>query len=99
MEKDNSSAAGAAPSEAIEQLRSHQQQLDMDGVIVGVSRQAIEEVLAYIKSLLSARDVALEEAAKVAEQVRDDARRTHDDSWREATGRIVGRIRALKSST
>ncbi len=30
---------------AIIELRSHQTQLDMDGVMVGVSRQALEEVL------------------------------------------------------
>jgi len=31
---------------AIEQLRDHQLQLDMDGIMVGVSRQALDEVLA-----------------------------------------------------
>ena len=30
---------------AIEALREHQQQLDHDGVMVGVSRQALDEVL------------------------------------------------------
>lgn len=33
---------------AIEQLTNHQTQLDMDGVMVGVSRQALEEVLSAL---------------------------------------------------
>ena len=36
------------PIAAIEQLTMHQQQLDMDGVFVGVSRQALDELLAYV---------------------------------------------------
>ncbi len=36
------------PAEAIEQLRNHQQQIDEDGTFVGVSRQALDEVLAYL---------------------------------------------------
>lgn len=35
------------PKGAIENLKTHQQQLDMDGVIVGVSRQALEELLEW----------------------------------------------------
>lgn len=42
--------ADAFPAAAIENLRNSQQQLDMDGIIVGVSRQAIEEVLAYVEA-------------------------------------------------
>jgi len=38
------------PTLAIDQLRNHQTQLDMDGVMVGVSRQAIDEVLTYLAS-------------------------------------------------
>ena len=34
--------------EAINQLREHQQQLDADGIMVGVSRQALDEVLEYV---------------------------------------------------
>jgi hypothetical protein len=37
------------PDAAIEQLTNHQQQLDQDGVMVGVSRQALEEVLEWLK--------------------------------------------------
>lgn len=33
---------------AIEELKMHQTQLDMDGVMVGVSRQALEELLAHV---------------------------------------------------
>lgn len=36
------------PREAIKQLKEHQQQLDADGVRVGVSRQALEEVLEHL---------------------------------------------------
>lgn len=38
---------------AIDQLRNHQTQLDMDGIQVGVSRQAIDEVLAGLDAALS----------------------------------------------
>ena len=33
---------------AIEELKTHQTQLDMDGVMVGVSRQALEELLEHV---------------------------------------------------
>ena len=36
------------PDEAIKSLREHQQQLDEDGIMVGVSRQAVHEVLNYL---------------------------------------------------
>lgn len=45
------SSVGDKPNGAIKQLETHQDQLDMDGVMVGVSRQALDEVLAYIKAL------------------------------------------------
>jgi len=41
-------------SKASDNLRDHQQQLDMDGVMVGVSRQAVEEVLAELAKLREA---------------------------------------------
>ena len=50
-------------SEATEQLRNHQTQLDMDGIMVGVSRQAIDECL-YEIDLQAARIAALEDALK-----------------------------------
>ena len=37
--------------DAEKQLREHQTQLDVDGVMVGVSRQALDEVLARIAEL------------------------------------------------
>ena len=43
-------------SEAIEQLKNHQKQLDADGVMVGVSRQALDEVLDRIAELESKLD-------------------------------------------
>lgn len=39
---------------AVDVLRDHQHQLDADGVMVGVSRQAIDEVLAERETLLTA---------------------------------------------
>lgn len=42
------------PVEAIKNLADHQQQLDMDGCMVGVSRQALDETLAYITGINSA---------------------------------------------
>jgi hypothetical protein len=40
--------------EAENQLLNHQRQLDADGCMVGVSRQAIDEVLAEIERLRAA---------------------------------------------
>lgn len=37
------------PHEPICHLMTHQQQMDADGTMVGVSRQALEEVLAVFK--------------------------------------------------
>lgn len=41
----------AKPRGAIAALRDGQEQLDQDGVMVGVSRQAVDEVLAYLANL------------------------------------------------
>ena len=41
-------------SEASENLRYHQKQLDEDGVMVGVSRQAVEETLLELMQLREA---------------------------------------------
>lgn len=46
-------------SAATDDLRDHQQQLDMDGVIVGVSRQAIHETLEQHAEMLAALKVSL----------------------------------------
>ena len=43
-------------SEAEKQLREHQQQLDADGVMVGVSRQALAEFMAENKALREHND-------------------------------------------
>jgi hypothetical protein len=39
------------PAEAISSLELHQRQLDMDGVMVGVSRQAVDEVVGVLKEV------------------------------------------------
>lgn len=38
------------PREAIDNLTNHQGQLDMDGTMVAVSRQALDEVLTFIRA-------------------------------------------------
>lgn len=38
------------PHEAIEQVEKHRTQLDMDGVMVGVSREAVEQIIHYLRS-------------------------------------------------
>jgi hypothetical protein len=48
---------------AVDALRNHQQQLDRDGVFVGVSRQALDEMLAWYDEA-AARIRELEAAAK-----------------------------------
>lgn len=53
------------PTAAIKNLREHQQQLDIDGIFVGVSRQALEEVLAFVAAAL------LEGAKLGAREMRD----------------------------
>lgn len=42
------------PDAAIEQLSRHQTQCDIDGVMVQVSRQALDEVLAYLAAAAEA---------------------------------------------
>jgi hypothetical protein len=41
----------AKPTGAVAALRDGQTQIDEDGVMVGVSRQAVDEVLAYVERL------------------------------------------------
>ena len=56
---------------ALQQLIAYQDQLDADGIRVGVSRQALEEALDYISALLTyARARTAEVSAKDAEIVR-----------------------------
>lgn len=49
-------------SSASEQLRTHQEQLDAGGIMVGVSRQALDETLAQYTALRNALKVLLNEA-------------------------------------
>jgi len=43
------------PTEAMQNLREHQTQLDQDGCFVGVSRQALTEVLDHYAALIAYR--------------------------------------------
>lgn len=63
------------PDAAIEQLANHQEQLDFDGVMVGVSRQALDEVLAYVAAL-QARVSKLVRALEGAAVLFEDLGRT-----------------------
>ena len=58
-------------TEAEKNLRECQEQLDMDGVMVGVSRQALEETLTELDAS-RAREARLVEALRVAERAVDD---------------------------
>lgn len=42
--------------EALEQLIKHQKQLDADGFMVGVSREALDVILEWITLMLSTMD-------------------------------------------
>jgi len=46
-------------NEAIENLRTHQKQLDQDGVMVGVSRQALDETIALTEQMAGALNFIL----------------------------------------
>lgn len=59
---------------AIEQLRDHQQQIDADGTFVGVSRQALDEVLAAILPIIAREKAAPVELAGLVEELRGEAR-------------------------
>lgn len=67
------------PSDAIEALANSQFQIDEDGTNIGVSRQALEEVLAYLRSPSPWRSM-VEQAAGVA----DDYAETYDRENRTA---------------
>lgn len=56
---------------AIEQLTNHQQQLDMHGEFVGVSRQALDELLAGYTTALRQRDEARSQTGQALEGVAD----------------------------
>lgn len=47
----DAAGSGDSPHDAVANLRVHQQQLDADGIMVGVSRQALDETLALIDRL------------------------------------------------
>jgi len=47
-------------SKASENLRTHQKQLDADGIMVGVSRQAVDETLAQYNLMQSALEKIVE---------------------------------------
>ena len=67
--------------EAVKQLTSHQQQLDAEGIMVGVSRQALDETLSALIALQS-RNAELEAASAWSTDL--EAAKAHDgavDLW------------------
>ncbi len=55
---------------AVDVLRDHQQQLDMDGVMVGVSRQAIDEVLTELATLRAQNAALIEKMTAIEHSMR-----------------------------
>ena len=56
----------------IEELKTHQTQLDQDGVMVGVSRQALEELLAHVAAPAHPAPIAgLEPVASLLDELRE----------------------------
>ena len=53
------------PTKAIKHLTKHQHQMDFDGVMVGVSRQALNEVLAYVNTCIPTPAPTVGERLKV----------------------------------
>ena len=86
----------------IEQLRDHQQQLDADGVMVGVSRQALDEAMAErgdLQARLERYRVALQIFVNAAYPVANEINpRGHN--WSEAyLDSALENAKALSDST
>lgn len=83
---------------AIDQLQNHQTQLDMDGVAVGVSRQALDIVLdALARAGLEAgkaEESMRERAALEAEGI-GEAYGMDETGWAECSETVATAIRAL----
>lgn len=62
-------ALASIPHGAIDALANNQRQLDMDGCEVGVSRQAVDEVLAGLRAAIAALDAETEVKVRELEWV------------------------------
>lgn len=71
---------------AIKNLREHQQQMDIDGCRVGVSRQALDETLDYIETMHNVHDDLVADLEKSNE--------TLQSCIDEFTGDTVAKARA-----
>lgn len=83
------------PTEAIKHLRDENvEQLDHDGVMVGVSRQALHEVLAYLDAQPSVQDVAaLNSRVEVeAELTRERNQRKVAEAMLASKGGTIARL-------
>jgi hypothetical protein len=77
------------PELAIKNLQEYQKQLDMDGVMVGVSRQALDEVLAYVTRPAAAHSEELRRVGELIEEILY----SHDASHKGDEGYNVGNWR------
>jgi len=85
------------PIDAVLQLQDYQRQLDPDGTFVGVSRQALDEVLAYVTrpptgEALRIAELEAEDAALKA--VRDDDGEMLTIAWMDGSHRSTKAHRA-----
>ena len=88
----------AIPPEALSWLRNHQRQLDMDGVEVGVSRQALDELLNAFASAHEAGALDMRErAARIAEAFEQENLAMCSDSIMNDPVLTAARRQALKS--
>ena len=73
----------------IEELKTHQTQLDQDGVMVGVSRQALEELLAHVAAPAQPAPIAGLEPAAWRFTKLSVWHVTSERNWAEAHGDCV----------
>lgn len=79
--EDRPSVPTRAEHPAVASLRTDQTQLDLDGVMVGVSRQAVAEVLALHDETLTALEAAAAHLVGWCERIAEG--RTSWDDWDE----------------
>ena len=86
---------------AIEALTKNQRQLDIDGVEVGVSRQALDELLAAYNVLLSANEFLRNERDRIEKNWLEMARQRNviSDSLSECIGEVEWLSRKLDMPT
>lgn len=82
----------------IEELKTHQTQLDMDGVMVGVSRQALEELLAHVATSAQPAPIAGLEPVAWRFTARDAYAVTMERAWATARGKNVSALVTIEQA-